>query len=417
MKILSVNTSELEGGSARAVHRLHNEFLSLGVDSQVLVGFKSTLDNRIHGPNNKIAKGFIKLLPTIDQLPGYFLAHKGYQKIASQWFPNQLANKINSLEPDLINLHWICKGFVQIESISRLEKPIVWTLHDMWPLTGGCFHAGDCPRFQDECGKCPILDSQAELDLSRIIWKRKKRSWKNVEITVVCPSNWMAKNAAVSSLFSKSRIEVIGNGVDTNRYRRVDRAQARAWLGLPKDKILLLYCAVKGPLNPYKGFHYLPAIMRQLQSIGFEDRIELVVLGEFFSENINEIPQKVYKLGHLHDDISIPLVYSAVDAVMVPSDQDNLPNVVMEAMACDTPCVAFDVGGINDLIDHQVNGYIANSPNIEEFVFGIKWIIEKPERYENLKRKARQKIKEKFDIKSQAGIYIQLYKELLANKI
>jgi glycosyltransferase involved in cell wall biosynthesis len=412
MRVILLNTMDRQGGAARACFRLMQGLLIHGVDAHMLVQDKTGEDEYVLAAKTKLEKGLSALRPTMDQVPLALRGHSLSLKFSSQWFPDGLAANLKQHQPDLVNLHWINKGFVRIETLPRLAVPLVWTLHDMWPFTGGCYHSGECENYRQQCGACPILDSSNSSDLSHWVWRRKQRSWQEINLTVVCPSKWIAQRASQSSLFASRRIEVIANGLDTGRYRPLDRAQARDWLGLPQDKLLLLFAAAKGPGDLYKGFKHIPVLMERLRSEGMQN-VELVVLGEVQRQDFNVYPFQSHLLGQLSDDVSIALAYAASDVFLSPSTADNLPNTVMEAMACGIPGVAFRVGGIPEMIDHQLNGYLAEAEVVDDLAAGVQWVLEIPQRRQVLAEQARLKARREYDHIQQASKYHELFQELV----
>ena len=294
-----------------------------------------------------------------------------------------------------------------------MQKPLVWTLHDMWPLTGDCHYAMDCEGYQSICGPCPLMKFPYRYDLSRWIWKWKFRAWHNLPITFICPSNWMADNVRSSSLFNNLRVEVIANGLDLQLFFPGNRALARKRLGLPVNKSLVLFSAMRASHNPFKGFLFIEALIAQLIGLGWEDRLELVILGSFTNQNQHHFRIPVHFLGHLKDDFSLSLVYNAVDVLLAPSIIDNLPNTITEALACGTPCVAFDVGGIKDQVKTEINGYLANPFHAEEMAYGIHKVIMDSNNWQRLSRNARQTAENHFDIKKQVKRISDIYQTLI----
>ena len=271
MKILSLSTNEIEGGAGRAAWRMQQAFIKQGMDAKMLVQHKSSENKSVLSDTGKLARGLSAIRPTIDLIPKYLFAPESRDQFSFEWFFDGLPPKIARLDPDIINLHWVCKGFVRIKSLAQFRRPIVWTLHDMWPFTGGCHHSGDCLRFKDSCGLCPVLESQSDHDLSRWVWKRKRRSWRDLDLTIISPSEWLADRARQSSLFQGLRIEVIANGIDLQKFKPIDCSLARSWLGLPQDKKLILFNTVRPASNYQKGSHLLPAILQKVVESGLKD--------------------------------------------------------------------------------------------------------------------------------------------------
>jgi glycosyltransferase involved in cell wall biosynthesis len=406
---LLISSSDIDGGAARAAYRLHRGLKNIGVDSQMLVQNKQSDDYTVICPVSKIDKGIGKLKPTLDGLPIQLYAQRDRTPYSVQWLPDKLTEKVAKLNPDVINLHWINGGYLKIETIAKFKKPIVWTLHDMWAFTGGCHYNGDCMNYTTSCGACPQLDSNKEKDLSRWIWKRKSRAWQNLNLTIVTPSHWLAKCAASSSLLKNVRIEVIPYGLDTKQYKPIEKAVARSILGLPEDKQLILFGSVNATGDPRKGFNFLQSALQNLSQSGWRENVELFVFGSSKPINPIELGFNSHYLGKLSDDISLALVYAAADVFVAPSVQDNLPNTVMESLACGTPCVAFNIGGMPDMIDHQQNGYLAKPFNTDDLAKGIVWVLEDEERLRKLGSNSREKVEQNFTLEIQARKYLSMY--------
>ncbi len=413
MKALLVCQSDIEGGAPRSAYRLHQGLQNLGVASQMLVQTKLSDDSSVIGPQTLMEKKITNFRETFDALPLKFYKQRQKASFWPQWLPDKMNRKVAQISPDIINLHWICKGYLQIETIAKFDKPLVWSFHDMWAFTGGCNYSQDCDRYTNYCGACPQLQSNRSSDLSRWVWQRKAKAWKELNLTIVTPSLWLAKCAKASSLFKNLRIEVIPYGLDTERYKPINQGIARELLNLPQDKQLILFGAMNATSDRRKGFHLLQPALQSLSKFGWHDRTELVVFGSSQPSNQADLGFKSHYFGKLGDDISLALVYAAADVFVAPSIQDNLPNTVMEAIACGTPCVGFNIGGMPDMIEHQQNGYLAKPYEIEDLAQGIAWVLENPERHQKLSRRAREKTEQEFTLELQARRYLSLFTEIL----
>jgi glycosyltransferase involved in cell wall biosynthesis len=413
MKILIVSTSDVRGGAARAAFRLHRGFQHIHADSQMLVQSKESDEARVVGRSHSSGIGQAKtgLRLTLDQLPLKFYKNYSGTTFSSQWQTDQLARQIKAIDPDIINLHWTQSGFLQIETLAKLGKPIVWTLHDMWAFTGGCHYNDGCDRYKNSCGSCPQLGSQKERDLSRWIWHRKAKTFKDLDLTIVTPSRWLGECAKSSALFNRNQVESIPNGLDTQVYRPINKATAREALRLPQDKQLILFGSLKATSDKRKGFHLLQAALQQLSHSGLNKSADLVVFGDREPSNPPDFGFKVHYLGSFSDDLSLAFVYSAADVFVLPSVQENLANTVMEALACGTPCLAFDIGGMPDMIEHQKNGYLAKPFNIDDLAQGISSILKSPS-YQLLSEHARKTVLEKFSLEIQAKNYASLFSKI-----
>ena len=289
MKILILSLSDLGGGAARAAYRLHQGLLARGINSQMLVQNKVSDDRTVIAPKSKVQRGIAAVKPALDQLP--FLACRDRDRTiniySSGWQPNNIVSKINEINPDIINLHWICGGFVPIEALSKLKQPLVWTLHDMWAFTGGCHYSGECDRYKQSCGACPQLGSDRNWDLSRWIWRRKAKAWQNLNLTLITPSKWLGDTAQSSSLFKNIPVEVIGNGIDPQIYQPHTKEVARKILNLPINKKIILFGAIDSTQDKRKGFDLLLAALQKLQSLISNQAVELVIFGVFGTKRID----------------------------------------------------------------------------------------------------------------------------------
>ncbi|MBE9013564.1 glycosyltransferase family 4 protein [Pseudanabaenaceae cyanobacterium LEGE 13415] len=416
MNILVASSHDIDGGAARAAHRLHQGLQSIGVSSQMLVQSKTSSDRSVIAPKTQIAQGIAKARLTFDALPLKRYRNRQDTVFSVQWLPDQFAGQVKQLNPDVVNLHWVNEAFVRIESIAKLNRPVVWSLHDMWAFTGGCHYTDECDRYTRSCGHCPQLQSQKAQDLSRSVWQRKVKAWKSANLTIVALSQWLADCARSSSLFQDVRVEVIPNGIDTTRYRPIHRSFAREVLGLPQDKHLAMFGATSGTSDPRKGFHLLQPALQSLAQSGWGDSLELVVFGSDRPTHPPDFGMNVHYLGSFRDDLSLSLLYSAADVFILPSTQENLANTIMEAMACGTPCVAFDIGGMPDLIEHQNSGYLAKPYWIDDLAKGIVWSIEDPDRHQRLSSRSRAKVEQEFTQDRQAHRYRSLFEELQSER-
>jgi glycosyltransferase involved in cell wall biosynthesis len=414
MKILMLNTFDEGGGAARAATRLLTGVRGLGIDADLLVQFKfgsasNVICNKSHLRNmTRRLKLFLGLLPV------RIYPKRPELNFSPALIPDKLPAEISEINPDIIHLHWLGAGFLSVETLGRLDMPLVWTLHDSWPFTGGCHVPYDCVRYRRRCGACPVLGSAREKDLSRWTWNRKQKAWRDLNLTLVAPSRWLADCARSSSLFRDVRVEVIPNGLDTGMFQPGNKAECRDLLGLTKDKRIILFGAVQGTIDPNKGFHLLkPA----LQALGKDSSDMLaLVFGDSSSVEMPDLGMPVISRGIVHDDRTLAAIYSAADVFVAPSMLENLPNTVMEAMACGTPCVAFRQGGVPELVDHEMTGYLAQPYDADDLARGIAWVLEDRGRREELSIRARRKVESQFQQEQVAQQYLNLYAEILSAK-
>ncbi|HEY9673901.1 MAG TPA: glycosyltransferase family 4 protein [Waterburya sp.] len=415
MKVLHLSESD-GGGAGRATLRLHQGLQRIGVDSQMLVQLKYSDNPAVLAPRSTLGKfcAKLKLLEHLDALPLKFYPQRKARDFSLQWLPDRLASKVATLAPDVVTLHWVCHGYLAIETIAKLNKPLVWFLTDMWPFTGGCHYNQECDRYHKSCGVCPLLNSHRKNDLSHWVWQRKARAWKALNLTLVTPSTWLAKCAASSSLFKDRHIEVIHPGMDLTKYKPIERRFARDVLNWPQDKQIVLFGALYPTSDRRKGFHLLQPALQSLSQTGWYEKIEVMIFGSAQPETPIDVGFNSYYLSQLYDDLSLAMIYSAADVMVVPSIQESFGQTASESLACGTPVVAFNATGLQDIVDHQQNGYLAQPYQIEDLARGIVWVLENKERYQKLCDRARQKAEQKFNVEMQARRYESLYRTLLS---
>lgn len=413
LRPLLINTSDT-GGSATATRRIHAGLREVGVGSQLLVQEKSTDDPTILGPESTVGRAWSLARPHVDMLP--LRAYGRSDGFAVNWLPERNLRTIRELDPDVVHLNWVWRGALSVETIGRLDRPIVWRLPDMTALTGGCHYADGCERFADRCGACPQLSGPLaghERDLSRLTWERKRRAWADIDVTVVAPCEWLAEQARESSLFGGRRIEVIPNGLDVETYRPRDPSLGRDLFDLPKDARLVLFGAVNPMGDGRKGADLLRAALGELSESNDVNNVELVIFGASEPAGPPNWGFPAHYTGFLHDDPSLALLYSAADVMVVPSRYEGFGQTVFEALACGTPVVAFDATGPRDQIEHRETGWLAEPYDPSELAAGIKWLLSDPERQATVGERARETVVERYGRRDIARRYLKLYEQVL----
>jgi glycosyltransferase involved in cell wall biosynthesis len=282
----------------------------------------------------------------------------------------------------------------------------------MWPFTGGCSYAGDCDRYTQRCRQCPQLKRAGANDLSARTFRRKLRVFKDLDLTVVTPSAWMADRARVSRLLGDHPIEVIPNGLDLDVYKPMGRETGRIAWNLPQDVPIVTFGAVRATRDLRKGFDLLHDAISALRD-RLKQEVQLIVFGASEPADGPAFPFPVTYVGNVSDDVSLSLLYSASDVTVLPSRQDNLPNVAVESLACGTPVAAFATGGIQEIVDHQKTGVLAPPESPEDLADGIQWILEQGAGSDMLRRAARAAAAERFSLDSCALRYRDLYQQVL----
>jgi glycosyltransferase involved in cell wall biosynthesis len=412
LKILHINTSDINGGAARAAYRLHRALLDQNIESRMLAQDTSSDDWTVIGPLSKIGKGFAHIRPTADQLPVKIYPHKKQILFSPSWLPfSGVMRKLKEIDPDIIHLHWIAGGFIRIEDMARIQKPVVWSLHDMWAFTGGCHYDEGCERYTNNCGACPVLGSSQERDLSRWIFRRKQKSFSKIKnLTINGLSRWLADCAKKSPLLQNHTVVNLPNPIDAEAYTPIPKEQAKNLLGLSLQKKHILFGAMNAASDERKGFAELIHSLDHIQSRD----VELAVFGCSEPKDGQALPLPIRYLGHLQDDISLRVLYSAADVMVAPSKQENLSNTIMESMACGTPVVGFDIGGNGDMVEHQMNGYLARPFDPIDLARGIDFCLSHPEP-NKIGTNARDKIVHNFESQLVARQYVSLYDSILSD--
>lgn len=412
MKILHLNLSDSRGGAARAAYRLHEGLRNADVDSSMLVQFKTGSDPEVMGPAGKLEKGMVLARDTLEPLM-VNLRGGADTEFSSAWLPcSGISSRVNRYAPDIVQLHWVGGGMLRIEDLRALRKPLVWTLHDMWAFTGGCHYNEGCERFEGHCGLCPQLHNSGSNDLSNRIFARKKKSWRGVDMVAVAPSRWMAECAGKSALFNGRRVEVIPNGLDLEVYKPLNKLFAREVWNLPVDKKLILFGAINAGQDHRKGLDLLYKAIDRMKE-RWRDQVAVVVFGASDQDGVSDLSLPVHYVGNVHDDSSLALLYSTADVMVVSSRQDNLPNTAIESLACGTPLVAFDVGGMPDIVSHHQDGYLAQPYDTDDLAHGIESILSSEDVRFSMSGNARKKAVECFDVRVTAQRYIELYASLM----
>lgn len=414
MKILTINSSDIDGGAARAAYRLHQGLLSIGVGSEILVQSRSSDDPHVHGPDSIWSKAASKVRPSLDMRPVRNYPKWERKMFSPAWLPApQLVKMINGSDADVIHLHWINGGMLRVEDLAKINKPIVWSMHDMWPYTGGCHYDEGCGRYTSHCGKCPILASDVEKDLSYRVFDRKKRTYGTMyPITFVGLSKWMADSARSSVLTKGHEVVELPNPIDSKFFRSIDRSTAREILGLPLERPVILFGAVNATADPRKGFVHLNAALNELP----KGSVELAIFGASKPSDAPQLGHPTHYMGRLNDDLSLCLLYNAADVTVVPSVQENLSNTIIESLSCGTPAVAFNIGGNPDMIEHQGNGYLAKPFDARDLAAGILQVLDQAtnERYST---RARNSVLEKFETERVSHRYLELYQKVKAQRV
>ena len=420
MKVALINTSDAGGGAAEACMRLLKALQLQQVDVGMVVQNKRRTEPRVYSiDKTAMDKARSNFNFFYERLP--FIAFKARDRSVRFAFSTanagtDISNEQVIKDADILHLHWTNSGFLSIKDIKKLfalNKPIVWTLHDMWAFTGGCHYSGACNHYMNQCGNCYFLRNPDDDDISYSGWLRKSDMYAAAKnISFVTCSNWLGRVAKQSSLLKDASVQAIPNPIDTEIFSPKNKAAARAKWGIdPSAKIILFGAANINDRR--KGITYLVEALHHLKNnYGHISPVEIVIFGKNKHFDTTTLPFPVHQLNIITSPGDLAEIYSMANVYVSPSVEDNLPNTIMEAMACGTPAAAFNTGGIPDLIDHQQNGYLAEFESAPDLAAGIHQLLNFADENE-FSTAARDKVLREFNNEKVAGQYIGLYRSIL----
>lgn len=416
MKVLHLSKSDIDGGAARGSFWLHEALKARGVDSSMMVARKYSDDDATIQLPSRLARFTARVRGRLDEWPlrPYRKTDESYWSI--NWVPARLGQFVKEVAPDILHLHWVGAGFLPVSALRQFDCPVVWTLRDMWAFTGGCHYTAGCERYQQSCGACPQLRSSDDEDLSRTIWRRKRKYLRDLDLSLVPISGWLGDCARESALLSACPIEVIPNGLDLDSFQPSDRSEARHLWDLPEERKIIVYGAVKATQDRRKGFPELLAALQELGRSATANELLLVVFGDLNPGDVPETGIETRYVGYIDDDAKLSRLYAAADVAVMPSLQEAFGKTIIEAMACGTPVVAFASGGPLDIIEHRHDGYLAEPFSPTDLARGIVWCLDEVSRANDLGARVRAKVAAEFDIGVVADRYHDLYERILARQ-
>lgn len=416
MRVLLINTSERIGGAAIAASRLMESLKNHGIKAKLLVRNKQTDQITVVSLNQNWRMVWKFVWERIVILIANHFKRENIFAVDIANTGTDITSLPEFQQADVIHLHWVNQGMLSLKNIEKIldsGKPVVWTMHDMWPCTGICHHARECTNYQTECHNCPFIHGGSkEKDLSFRIFKKKQDLYENKHISFVTCSHWLEEQAKKSALLSRHEVMCIPNPLNTNLFKPRSKKEARSKCMLPQNKKLMLFGSVK-ITDKRKGIDYLIESCKMLaeKHPEMKEQLGVVVFGNHSEQLESLLPFKVYPLNFVTNEHQMVDIYNAVDIFATPSLEENLPNTIMEAMACGIPCVGFNVGGIPEMIDHLHNGYVARYKSSEDFANGIYWTLTEPD-YPGLSEQACRKATAHYSENTVAKKYIDLYNKV-----
>ncbi|MEI6543563.1 MAG: glycosyltransferase [Methylococcales bacterium] len=412
MKSLILSSSDTMGGASRAATRLHKALMESNAQNRMLVAAKKSGLSSVDTAQGNISQALrmLRLILGVQLMRCQKSSNSIHHSPAI--LPSGLVSKINNSDTDVLNLHWINDEFLSIEDIGHLRKPIVITLHDMWAFCGSEHYAPDGIKARWRMGYSPdnCPEDHRGVDIDRWVWKRKLNAW-TTPMQIVTPSQWLAKCVKNSALMHDWPVTVIPNPLDTRQYQPWPKPMSRALLNLPPTAMLVLFGAIGGGKDPRKGWDLLQSALMEIADNSFD--IQCVIFGQSEPENPPHLGVPLHWMGHLNDDVTLSILYSAVDVTVVPSRQENLPQTATEAQACGCPVVAFNTTGLNDVVEHEQTGYLAAPFSSNDLAKGIMWVLEDKDRNARLSIQARQRAVSLWSHEVVVPQYLEVYRRAI----
>ncbi|MFA6158122.1 MAG: glycosyltransferase [Candidatus Paceibacterota bacterium] len=396
MKVLFIGTTDILGGAAKVSWELKSYLEAHGHETAMFVADKRSDDRKVRIIPRQTWRKYLGLLLATESL------------ISTDWILDTPEFK----GADVIHCHNLHGRFFNLKTLERMSalKPVVWTLHDEWALTPHCAYTLEGTGMKNGLYVCPSIDVAP-----RILWDNSRRlaAWKNgiyekIRVTLVTPSRWLEDRTRKTTLGTQD-IRLIANGIDTSRFVQSDKGGARAKLGLPLDKKIILFLAVDAKANTWKGWKHTERIIES-----YRDRSDILFLS-VGNLTQHESRGNVRHTGHVSDVETLALYYSSADALLFTSIAENFPLVILEAMSCGLPIAAFDVGGVKEALEHKINGFVAPYEDTTALSKGLEWILSLTEsEQKTLSNASTQKARTRYDISHMTDAYMSLYQELIA---
>jgi glycosyltransferase involved in cell wall biosynthesis len=402
MRVLHIVGGRLKYGAGRGALYLHNALLSLDVNSRLVCPDPNAEGDGIISLSGS-PYGWLtsRLRSTCESLPSLLYPTRLNGLFSPGLCGRRWQSRGEYKTADIIHLHWVNKGMVSISGLTKIDKPCVWTLRDMWPFTGGCHYALDCQRYSAACGACPALGSRHPHDLSQRVFQRKAKYYPH-QMTIVGISSWISECARSSPLLRGNDVRTIMNCVDIGRFAPLDKTAARKRLGLPRDRLILLHGAMNLS-DDYKG----GAVLERAKS-HLSEKIYICDFGNKTSDNALRSDRS---FGYIGDDEVLRTLYCAADVLVFPSIQEAFGKVAAEALSCGTPAVVFDGTGPAEIVQHKLTGYVAASFDPVDLANGVHWLLADGHRLVEISRNASADARRRFNPVTAARQYLELYRE------
>ena len=407
MKVVFLNSYETIGGASKATLRILKALSSNeNLEVRMLVKRKQTDNSLIHAYETCM----IKINTLIEKLlKRIFVKSSETDFSFSILQSSNIAEKINALDPDIVHINWVNDGFIQIRDLKKIKKPILWTLHDDWPFTGGCHVTDECKNYIHSCQNCPVLKKEVRNNLAEKVLIEKNLNFDSCNISINCPSKWLFKKSKQSYLFRDLFHSNIPNPIDVDKFAK--NVKHNLFGATSDKKKIILFGAHDFISNKNKGFDILDKTLQALNPKEFK----LVTFGSKKALDCNSFAYEVIDLGYIDDENDLINLYSSCDFCVVPSRQENFSNIILESLSCSLPVIAFNTGGNSDLIHHKRNGYLCQSYQIESLKEGLLWMLNNCA-LEELAEYGIAHVRRNFSSEVISKKYYQLYQNILVSQ-
>lgn len=377
MRVLIVSTSERKGGAAVAASRLTEALINNGVKAKMLVMEKQTHELYVADHHHWLRDEWNFIWERMVIWCNNLLSRRNLFKVSIANTGIDITRTPEFQEADIIHLHWVQQGFLSLKGISKIlasGKPVVWTMHDMWPITGICHHAYQCRRYETGCCHCPFLRLPGRHDLSARVFRRKQAMLRGPQPVFVAVSRWLAGLAQRSLLTADKPLSVIPNSLSLAQFALIDRSDARSTLHL-QARYIIAFGAARID-DDIKGLTYLLQALQTVIDRGYAQRedMQLLLFGGIKNEGVlSQVPTPYIYYGYVNDPHQMSLIYSSADAVVSASLYETFGQTLIEAQACGALPVSFGNSGQSDTITHRVNGYLADYLSTDSLAEGLNW--------------------------------------------
>lgn len=414
MNILQINTSDSKGGAAKNVYRFKKRLEELGHKTSLFVGYKMTNDENVFriNPQNVVLDTISKIIKR--NFTGYIRRKISYFRAndVESFNINNLFKSREYKEADIIHLRNLHGDYFVLKAIEKIskEKPTIWTLHDLWALTGHCAHPFDCEKWKTGCDECPYLGTYPAIrrDNTKYLWNKKKEIYNNSKLHIVANSLW-TKNKAEKSILKNHNIYLIYNGINEKIFKPYNKKEVRQKLNLPLDKKIILFLAIGGKKNPFKGWQYIEKTIER-----FKDNKNILFLSIGGKKESQQFINQVRYVKYTDDDSLLAQYYSAADLLLYPSLADTFGLVVAESLSCGTPVVTFKTGGIPEIVTNKKTGYIAEYKNLNDLIKGVEYVFGLTnDEIREMSQDSTQRIRENFTLDIMTNNYLDRYQRIL----